>query len=67
MKKAGPHATRSCNANVNSPGRALGGKGSPKEMSLGKDLSRDATNVATVCGHNPGEYSPSATSQSGNK
>ena len=65
MKEKGPHSTTSVNKGVNG-GSTMGG-GSPKDTSMGKDLGRDATNVITVCGSNPKEYSPSATSFSKNR
>lgn len=54
------------NSNV-SGGPTMGGKGAPKDTSMGKDLGRDATNVIKKLGCNPAEVSPSSTSQSRNK
>lgn len=64
MKQVGPHSTRSQNHNVNG-GPTMGGK-HKGQMDGGADLSRDATNVITVCGTKMKEYSPSATKQSKN-
>lgn len=64
MKEKGPHSTRSQNHNVNG-GPTMGG-GSPKDMTMGKDTSRDATNVISVCGVKMKPYSPNANSQSKN-
>ena len=63
MKDKG-YSHKSANANVNG-GPTRGGAG-PKDTTDGKSTSGDATNRITVCGRNPGEYSPSSTAQSKN-
>lgn len=51
--------------NVNG-GPTMGGAG-PKDMTMGKDTGKDATNVIKTWGCNPAEASPSATSMSKNQ